>query len=100
MRRVRLLLSSASAMAILAGIFAGCSEDSPPAASHEQTYRGVLVGGSEVAALSLTLTSTHGNHLLAPVAQRGTISGALSIEGVASYPVSGTYDASTDSINF
>ena len=88
MRYVKLL---SCAIAILtAGIFAGCSEDSPPASSaNQQTYRGVFVGTSQAGALSLTLTPgpiwSSADRLLAPVAlgAKGTISGVLSFDGVA-----------------
>lgn len=98
------------AIAILAaGIFAGCSDetDTPPASNaNQQTYRGVFVGTSEAAALALTLTPTvpwsSAGRLVAPIVRgaKGTISGVLSFEGVASHSVTGTYNTSNDSITF
>jgi hypothetical protein len=104
MLNVKLLASCAIAV-LAAGAFAGCSDDSPPAGTaFQQTYRGVFVGLSEAGALSLTLTPTvfSADGPLAPIARgaKGTITGALSFDGVASHSVSGTYDTSKNTITF
>jgi hypothetical protein len=105
MHNVRLLASCAIA-ALAAGAIASCSDNSPsaPTPSHQQTYRGVFVGVFKAGALSLTLTPrvSFGDRLLTPIARgaKGTITGALSFDGVTSYSVSGAYDTSNDTITF
>ena len=106
MHHSRAFLTYAIALLTAAAV-AGCShETDPPPTVSSATYRGVFVGTSTAAALSLTLKPTpvspSSGRLLDPNAYqgKGTISGALSYDGVASYPVSGTYDVPQGVITF
>jgi hypothetical protein len=106
MHHLRALLAYTIAFLTAAAV-AGCSHDTdPPPTVSSATYRGIFVGTSAAAALSLTLKPTpvspSAGRLLDPSAYqgKGTISGALSYDGVASYPVSGTYDAPKGVITF
>jgi hypothetical protein len=106
MRHLRPLLTYTIAL-LTATAVAGCSyETDPPPTVSSATYRGIFVGTSAAAALSLTLKPTpvspSAGRLLDPSAYqgKGSITGALSYDGVASYPVSGSFDVPQGVITF
>jgi hypothetical protein len=101
-----------------AAMLGGCGDDGTmnKVQSYKRSFTGAFVGGSEAGALTLLVTrngsswsATH-PRLAEPMRPRtalgtapippGWLSGTATFDGVSTYPVDGTFDPDTDSLEF